>query len=193
MSNKHLRTFFGKKSKVPGSNLDLVLDCCNVVVHVREHACNKVFLAVEGAYDEMTAMLGNGRRKYNVKIPGYQAFSFTRRTSAATAKLLVCRITANVACYSFIFLLEIRFVNFYLFLVRSSFLSFLLLEISEQNVNSVNRLSNGSLFVVMMFPPKTSVPCARARNDRNWRKKQSTRSSLPAVMSTVVEQALVLS
>ena len=70
MSNKHLRTFFGKKSKVPGSNLDLVHDCCNVVVHGGEHACNKVFLAVEGAYDKMTAMLGNGRRKYNVKNTG---------------------------------------------------------------------------------------------------------------------------
>ena len=45
-------------------------------------------------------------------MPGYQAFSFTRRTSAATAKLLLCRLTENVACYSFIFLLEIRFVNF---------------------------------------------------------------------------------
>ena len=27
-------------------------------------------------------------------------------------KLLFCRLTENVACYSFIFLLEIRFVNF---------------------------------------------------------------------------------
>ena len=133
-------------------------------------------------------------------MPGYQAFSFTRRTSAATAKLLLCRLTENVACYSFIFLLEIWFVNFspglfqeYLFILRSSFLSFLLSEISKQNVNSVNRLSNSSLFVVVLFLPKTFVPCARARNDRNWREKQSTRSSLPTVMSTVVEQALVLS
>ena len=30
----------------------------------------------------------------------------------ATAKLLLCRLTENVACYSVIFLLEIRFVNF---------------------------------------------------------------------------------
>ena len=29
----------------------------------------------------------------------------------ATAKLLLCRLTENVASYSFIFLLEIRFVN----------------------------------------------------------------------------------
>ena len=133
-------------------------------------------------------------------MTGYQAFSFTRRTSAATAKLLLCRLTENVACYSFIFLLEIRFVNFlhglfqeYLFILCSSFLSFLLSEISKQNVNSVNRLSNSSLFEIVMFPPKTSVPCARARNHRNWRENRSSRSSLPAVMSTVVEQALVLS
>ena len=79
------------------------------------------------------------------------------------------------------------------FILRSSFLGFLLSEISKQNVNSVNRLSNSSLFVVVMFWPKTSVPYARARNDRNWREKRSIRSSLPAVMSTVVEQALVLS
>ena len=39
-------------------------------------------------------------------------FSLTRRTSAATAKLLLYRLTENVACYSFIFLLEIQFVNF---------------------------------------------------------------------------------
>ena len=39
-------------------------------------------------------------------------FLFTRRTSAATVKLLLCRLTENVACYSYIFLLEIRFVNF---------------------------------------------------------------------------------
>ena len=134
-------------------------------------------------------------------MPGYQAFSSTRRTSVATAKLLLCRPRENVACYSFIFLLEIRFVNcspglfeeYLFFIVCSSFLSFLLSEISKKNVNSVNRLSNSSFFVVVMFPPKTSIPCARARNDRNWREKRSTRSSLPAVMSAVVEQALVLS
>ena len=79
------------------------------------------------------------------------------------------------------------------FILLSSFLSSLLSEISKQNVNSVNRLSNSSLFVVVMFPPKTSVPCARARNDWNWRENWNTRSSLPTVMSTVVEQALVLS
>ena len=134
-------------------------------------------------------------------MPDYQAFSFTRRASAATAELLLCRLTENVACCSFIFLLEIRFVNFspglfqeYLFLYYAvHFLPSLCQKKSKQNVNSVNRLSNSSLCVVVMFPPKTSVPCARARNDRNWREKRSTRSSLPAAMSAVVEQVLVLS
>ena len=45
-------------------------------------------------------------------MPDYQEFSFTHRTSAAIAKLLLCCLTENVACYSFIFLLEIQFVNF---------------------------------------------------------------------------------
>ena len=132
-------------------------------------------------------------------MPGYQAFSFTRRTSAATAKLLLCRLTENVA-YSFIFLLEIWFVNFspglfqeYLFYTTQliSWLPFV--RNFQTECEFRNRLSNSSLFVVVMFLPKMYVPCARARNDRNWREKRSTRSSLPAVMSTVVEQAFVLS
>ena len=64
---------------------------------------------------------------------------------------------------------------------------------SKQNVNLVNRLNNSSLYVVVLFPPKTSAPCASARNDRNWREKRSIRFSLLTVMSAVVEQALVLS
>ena len=40
------------------------------------------------------------------------------------------------------------------FILLSSFLSSLLSEISKQNVNSVSRLSNSSLFVVVMFPPR---------------------------------------
>ena len=90
-------------------------------------------------------------------------------------------------CYSFIFPLEIRFVNFspglfqeYLFLYYVvHFLASLCQKKSKQNLNSVNRLSNSSLCVVVMFPPKTSVPCARARNDRSWREKRSTRSVYP--------------
>ena len=104
-------------------------------------------------------------------------------------------------CYSFIFLFgnsvlsifrAVYFTNTF-FILRSTFLGFLLSEKSNQNVNSVNRLSNSSLCVVVLFPPKTSAPCARVRNDRNWREKLSSRSSLPAAMSAVVEQALVLS
>ena len=105
-------------------------------------------------------------------------------------------------CYSFIFLFgnsvlstfrSIYFENTF-FILRSSFLGFLLSEKSKQNVNSVNRPSNSSLCVVVLFPPKTSAyPCARVRNDRNWCEKRSTRSSLPAAMSAVVEQSLVLS
>ena len=129
-------------------------------------------------------------------MPGYQAFSFTRRASAATAELLLCR-----RCYSFIFLFgnsvlstfRAVYIKNTFFILRSSFLGFLLSEKSKQNVNSVNRLSNSSLCVVVMFPPKTSALCARVRNDRNWREKRSTRFSLPATMSAVVEQALVLS
>ena len=127
-------------------------------------------------------------------------FSFTPSNLGGNCKttLVSSHRKRQVACYSFIFLLEIWFVNFspglfqeYLFILRSSsVLSFLLSETSKQNVNSVNRLSNSSFFVVVIFPPKTSVPCARARNDRKWREKWSTRSGLHVVMSTVVEQAL---
>ena len=73
------------------------------------------------------------------------------------------------------------------------FLASLCQKKSKQNVNSANRLSNSSLCVAVMFPPKTSALCARVRNDRSWREKRSTRSSLPAAMSVVVEQALLLS
>ena len=148
----------------------------------------------------MTAELGNGRRKKNIKMPGYQAFSFTRRASAATAKLLLCRLTENVGVIPLFSCLEIRFCQLFavyftstFFILRSTFLGFLLSEKSNQNVSSVNRLSNSSLCVVVLFPPKTSAPCVRVRNDRNWREKLSSRSSLPAAMSAVVEQALVLS
>ena len=95
----------------------------------------------------------------------------------------------NLVCQLFA-----RFISRIPFLYYAvHFLASFCQKFPKQNVNAVNRLSNSSFFVVVMFPPKTSVPCARARNDRNWREKRSTRSSLPAVMSTVVEQALVLS
>ena len=74
-------------------------------------------------------------------------------------------------CYSFVFLLG----NFVLsilcavyckntfIILCSSFFGFLLSEKSKRNVNLVNRLSNSSLYVVALFPPKTSTPCARIR------------------------------
>ena len=104
-------------------------------------------------------------------------------------------------CYSFISFLEVFILSTFcavyykntFIILRSSFFGFLLSEKSKQNVNLVNRLSNSSLYVIVLFPPKTSTPCARARNDRNWREKRSTRSPLPTAMSAVVEQALVLS
>ena len=104
-------------------------------------------------------------------------------------------------CYSFIFLFgnsvlstfrAVYFTNTSLY-YAVHFLASLRQKKSKQNVNSVNRLSNSSLCVVVLFPPKTSALCARVRNDRNWREKRSTRSSLLAAMSAVVEQALVLS
>ena len=121
-------------------------------------------------------------------MPGYQAFSFTRRTSAATAKLLLCRLTENVGVIPLFSCLEIRFCQLFArFVSRIPFLYYavhfwlpFVRKKSKQNVNSVNRLSSSSLCVVVMFPRKTSVPCARVRNDRNWREKtkysiQSTR------------------
>ena len=62
----------------------------------------------------------------------------------------------------------------------------------KQNVNLVNQLSNSSLYVVVLFPPKTSAPWARVHNNRNWHAKRTTRSSLITAMSAVMEQALVL-
>ena len=134
-------------------------------------------------------------------MPGYQAISFTRRASAATAELLLCRLTENVDFITLFSCLEIRFCKLFARYVSRipflcyavHFLASLCQKKSKQNVNSVNRHTNSSLCVVMMFPPKTSALCARVRNDRNWREKRSTRSSLPAAMSAVVEQALVLS
>ena len=96
-------------------------------------------------------------------------------------------------CCSFIFLFGsfvlsvfARFIARLLFLHYAVYfwLSFVR-KIKLLNVNLVNQLG-----IVMLFPPKTSAPCARVRNDRNWRKKQGTQSSLPTVMSAVVEQAL---
>ena len=134
-------------------------------------------------------------------MPGYQAFSFTRRASAAIAELLLCRLTENLGVIPLFSCLEIRFCQLFArYISRIPFLYYavhflasLCQKKSKQNVNSANRLSNSSLCVVVMFPPKTSALCAHVRNDRNWREKRSIRSSLPAVMSTVVEQALVLS
>ena len=51
----------------------------------------------------MTALLCNGRRKKNLQMPGYQAFSFSRRASAATANLLLCRLTENVGVIALFF------------------------------------------------------------------------------------------
>ena len=69
-----------------------------------------------------------------------------------------------------------RFISIIPFLYYTvNFLASFCHKIPKQNVNSVNRLSNSSLFVVVMFPPKTSALCTRARNDRNWREKRSTR------------------
>ena len=134
-------------------------------------------------------------------MPGYQAFSFTRRASAATAELLLCRLTENVGVIPLFSCVEIRFCQLFArFISRIPFsyyavhfLASLCQKKFKQNVNSENRLCNSSLCVVVMFSSKMSALCARVRNDRNWREKQSTRSSLPAAMSAVVEQALVLS
>ena len=134
-------------------------------------------------------------------MTGCQVFSFTRRASAATAELLLCRLTENVGANPLFSCLEIRFCKFFArFISRIpslyyavKFLASLCQKKFKQNVNSVNRLSNSSLCMVVMFAPKTSAPCARARNDQKWRKKRSTQSGLPAAMSAVVEQALVLS
>ena len=43
----------------------------------------------------------------------------------------------------------------------------------------VNWLSHSNVYLVVLFPPKTSVPCARIHNDRKWREKQSTQPSPP--------------
>ena len=134
-------------------------------------------------------------------MPGYQAFSFTRRASAATVELLLCRLTENVGVIPLFSCVEIRFCQLFArFISRIPFLYYAVHFLAslcqkkfKQNVNSENRLSNSSLCVVVMFSSKTSALCARVRNDRNWREKRSTRSSLPAAMSAVVEQALVLS
>ena len=91
-------------------------------------------------------------------------------------------------CYSFIFLFgnsvlatfrAVYFENTF-FILRSSFLGFLLSEKSKQNVNSVNRPSNSSLCAVVLFPPKTSASvCARSQRSKLARKTkysiQSTR------------------
>ena len=39
-------------------------------------------------------------------------------------------------------------------------------------MNSANQLSNSSLCVVVMFPPKTSALCERVRNDRSCRENE---------------------
>ena len=83
-------------------------------------------------------------------MPGYQAFSFIRRVSAATANILFCCLTENVGVillFSFleIFVLSTFCAVYYrntFIILRSSFFDFLLSEKFKQNVNLVNRLSN---------------------------------------------------
>ena len=67
-------------------------------------------------------------------MPGYQAFSFIRRASAATANLFFCCFTENVGVISF-FLFGSLFVNFlrgllevYLYYTRQFIFCLFLLE-----------------------------------------------------------------
>ena len=63
-----------------------------------------------------------------------------------------------------------RFIATVFFILqRNSFFGFHLSKKYKQNL--VNRLSNSSAHVGGLLPQKTSVPCARVRNDRNWREK----------------------
>ena len=108
-------------------------------------------------------------------MPGYQAFSFTRRTSAATAKLLLCRLTENVGVIPLFSCLEIRFCQLFArFVSRIPFLYYAVHFWLPFVRKIQTECEFSSLCVVVMFPPKTSVPCARVRNDRNWREKNRT-------------------
>ena len=84
-----------------------------------------------------------------------------------------------------------RFIATVFFILqRNSFFGFHLSKKYKQNL--VNRLSNSSAHVGGLLPQKTSVPCARVRNDRNWREKRGSLPSLPTALSAVAEQTFVL-
>ena len=82
-------------------------------------------------------------------MPGYQAFSFTRRASAATAELLLCPLTENVGVIPLFSCLEIRFCQLFAWYISRipflyyavHFLASLCQKKSKQNVNSANQLS----------------------------------------------------
>ena len=127
-------------------------------------------------------------------------------TSAATCKTTLVSSHRKHSLYSFIFLLEIRFVTHYVrpvyfkntfFILRSSFLRLRLCQkFPKQNVNSVNWLSNSSLFAVVNVPTK-DVRTVNAKYALVTWSKLSAKTEYSilvslAVMSTVVEQALVL-
>ena len=150
----------------------------------------------------MTAMLGNGRRKVKHKNDGLPSLFIHPSNLGGNCKttlvsshrkrslLFLYFPVRNSVCQLFArFISRIPFL-YYTAHFLASFCQKFPNRMCIQWTDWATAVCSRSWCSRQRHP---SVPCARARNDRNWREKRSTRSSLPAVMSTVVEQALVLS
>ena len=150
----------------------------------------------------MTAELGKRQPEVKHKNAGLPSVFIHPSSFGGNCRTTPVSSHRKRRCYSFIFLFGnsvlstfrvIYFKN--TFFIRAQFISWLPFVRKNPNRMWIQQTDLVTAVCVWWWCSRQRRPqlCARVRNDRNWREKRSTRSSLPAAMSTVVEQALVLS